>query len=297
MWVWCSSTSCRRCSTVRSHMYAVSSVRASRRADVAAGGELLERFERRARTDRWIVAAVHQLQQLHRELDVADAARPALHLAVRQALAAQHLFRTRLHRARFAHRAGVEHVGPHEPRRTPDERVARAPRIAGDRVGLDERLQLPVLRPPFPVRLEPLERAAQRAGATFGPQVGVGAEHDPVRGRPAHRRQHGACHALGLGLIAFVHEHHVDVARVVELVPAELAHADDRELGRPVSASVDGDVEAGLRQIARARSPTSRRSAIASRSRPAMRTMRCRFHWRRARAGSSEVSSARAEPA
>ena len=76
---------------------------------------------------------------------------------------------------------------------------------------------------PSSVRLE-------RAGSAFGPQRGVGAEHDPVRGRAAHRRQHGACHALGLGLIAFVHEHHVDVARVVELVPAELSHTDHCEL-------------------------------------------------------------------
>ena len=218
-----------------------------RRADVAAGCELLEGFERGARTDRRILAAVHQLEQLHCELDVADTARPALHLAIRQALATQHLFRTHLHGARFTDRAGVERVGPHEPRRTPDEFTPER-RGSGDRVGLDERLQFPVLRPAFPVRLEPLECATQRAGSSFGPQRGVGAEHDPVRGRPAHRRQHGACHTLGLGLIAFVHEHHVDVARVVELVPAELSHTDHCELDARCRV-LDGHVETRLRQI------------------------------------------------
>ena len=42
--------------------------------DVAAGGELRERHERRARPDLRIVPAVDELQQLHGELDVADAA-------------------------------------------------------------------------------------------------------------------------------------------------------------------------------------------------------------------------------
>ena len=165
VWVWCSSTSCRRCSTVRSHVYAVSSASRVRRADVAARRELLERVERGARTDRRIVAAVHELEQLHRELDVADPARPALDLAIRQALAPEHLLGARLHRARFADRVGVERVGPHEPRRTPDE-LSPERRGSRDRIGLDERLQLPVLRPAFPVRLEPLERAtrARRIG-------------------------------------------------------------------------------------------------------------------------------------
>ena len=63
--------------------------RAARRPalDVAAVRELLERVERRGGPDRLVVAAVHELQELHRELDVADPAAPTLELAVGEALA------------------------------------------------------------------------------------------------------------------------------------------------------------------------------------------------------------------
>ena len=55
--------------------------------------------------------------------------------------------------------------------------------------------------------------------AAFGPQVGVGAEHDAVGGRLGHRRAARARAARSASrLIAFVHEQHVDVARVVQLV-------------------------------------------------------------------------------
>ena len=58
--------------------------------------------------------AVDELQQLHRELDVADAAAPALELALAEALALELGLGARLHRADLADRVGVEHVGPHE---------------------------------------------------------------------------------------------------------------------------------------------------------------------------------------
>ena len=44
-------------------------------ADVAARRELLERDQRRAAADAVVGAAVHELQQLHGELDVAQPAR------------------------------------------------------------------------------------------------------------------------------------------------------------------------------------------------------------------------------
>ena len=49
-------------------------------------------------------AAVHELEELHRELDVADAAAAPLHLAVLEALADDLLLDARLH---GAHRAEV----------------------------------------------------------------------------------------------------------------------------------------------------------------------------------------------
>ena len=50
--------------------------------DVAARGELRERDERGGRPDLRIVAPVDELQQLHGELDVADAAAPAFELSI-----------------------------------------------------------------------------------------------------------------------------------------------------------------------------------------------------------------------
>ena len=109
-----------------------------------------------------------------------------------------------------------------------DERVAER-RVARDRSCLEEGLQLPVARPPLPIRREAFERPAQRTRTTLGPEVGVGTEDDPVRARARHRREHRARRVLGLLLVAVVDEHDVDVARVVQLSAAELAHADDRE--------------------------------------------------------------------
>ena len=54
-------------------------------ADVAAGAERGQRVDRRRDVQRLVVAAVHQLQQLHREFDVAQAAGAQLELAVADA--------------------------------------------------------------------------------------------------------------------------------------------------------------------------------------------------------------------
>ena len=61
--------------------------------------------------------------------------------------------------------------------------------------------------------------------------------------------------AVGLLRVAVVHEQHVDVARVVELGAAELAHPDDREAEPAGSTMRCGGVEAcaGERRRARAR--------------------------------------------
>ena len=173
---------------------------------------------------------MHQLQELDREFDVADAAGTALQLAVRNPLLPEQLLRARFHRARLSHRVGVQDVGPDERLRARHERVAE-PVVARNRSRFEESLQLPVARPSFPVRREAVERPAQRARATFGPQVGVRAEHDPIRARARHHREDRARCVLRLLLVAFVDEHDVHIARVVQFSTAELAHADDREPG------------------------------------------------------------------
>ena len=55
------------------------------RVDVAGGGHLGQRGEGRRAAELGVEVAVHELQQLHRELDVADAARSPLELAPDQA--------------------------------------------------------------------------------------------------------------------------------------------------------------------------------------------------------------------
>ena len=151
--VWCSSTSCSRCSTVRSHTYASSRRRRVGDRDVAAGRELFERVERGAGADRVVVAAVHELEQLHRELDVADAAVAALQLAGLQPFAAQASARcapsSRGSRAPRPDRARRATRTARRARRTSSAELG----VAGDRPRLDERLELPRLRPSLPVRL------------------------------------------------------------------------------------------------------------------------------------------------
>ena len=81
--------------------------------------------------------------------------------------------------------------------------------------------------------------------------------------------------AVGLLGVAVVDEEHVDVARVVQLVAAELAHADDRERDRPVARA-----RAPRRGTPR-RAPASSRPTAAGRRGRAGRAARCAGYSRR----------------
>jgi hypothetical protein len=168
------------------------------------------------------------LEELHRELDVPDAAAPALHLAVREAAAVHLSLRPGLHRPHRANRVRVEDLRPDDWLHELEKATAEVA-VAGDRPGLQERLELPRLRPPLVVRGVCVQRARQRSRPAFGAEVGVSAEHDAVGGGLAHRREHRAGGALGDGAVALVDEQHVDVAGVVELPTTELSHRDDPE--------------------------------------------------------------------
>ena len=145
------------------------------RVDVPPVGHLAERVERVRAPQCGVVPAVHELQQLHRELDVADATPTALHLAVVEP-APHHSSSARAFIERIARRVvGGEGPAPQARR----GRLIESPpelAVAGDRSGFEQGLELPRLGPPLPVRLVRLEGADQRAVATLGPQVGVDAE-------------------------------------------------------------------------------------------------------------------------
>ena len=193
--------------------------------DVARRRQLGQRREGRGGAHVGVEPAVDELQQLHGELDVAEAAPAALHLTVGEALAGQLRLDPCLHVAQRAQVVGAEHAVPQVVVGAGVELGAEVG-VTGDGAGLQQRLELPRLGPAAPVRLVRGHRAHERAVAALGAEVGVDPEAAPrhVHGppRPAFERRR----------IAVADEHHVDVAGVVELAAAELAHADDGQAVR-----------------------------------------------------------------
>ena len=225
-----------------------------RAADVPAAGQLGQRAEGGRRAHGLVGAAVHHLQQLDRELHVAEPTGPQLELA-----------------SGLAGGDVLDHPSPHRLdvldeagslRRLPDQRPDRggvllAERaVAGDRTCLEQRLELPGLGPATVVAGVAGDRAHERPGLALGPERGV---HRPDRalagllGADLHQRRRelggaaqgsllvGAVHRLG-------HEDHVHVAHVVELVAAALAHRDHGQpaAGRGVADLGPGHGESGV---------------------------------------------------
>ncbi|GAA2769489.1 hypothetical protein GCM10020219_040570 [Nonomuraea dietziae] len=227
-------------------------------ADVAAPGQRGEGGKRGPAAQQRVEPSVHELEQLDGELDVAQPpwAELELPLAV--------LAHVRLDAA--AHRLDVLHevvAGGGVPDQLVDGRdVGRAQLgVARDRPGLEQRLELPGLGPAPVVGQVAGEGADQGARPALRaqprvdlPELGAGAHH-ALRQTGGHAQRLGLVRALrGLG-----DEDHVDVADVVELARAALAHADHgqpyrRELfGRePARAGLGPrDREAGLQRGAR----------------------------------------------
>ena len=130
-------------------------------ADVPLGDERVERIERSALADPVIREPVHELEQLHREFDVADAAGSELELV-------RHVRRRNVLRDALAHPLdAVDEVLA--CRAGPDLRLDRAHiglaerGIPGDRARLQQGLELPALRPAVVVRQVRVERAHQGA--------------------------------------------------------------------------------------------------------------------------------------
>ncbi len=194
--------------------------------DVSAGCHLAERDQRVGAAQRGVEPAVHELQQLDRELDVTDPASAPLHLAILEALAHHLLLDAGFHRPHRTQVVGGEDVPPEVRRRCLVEPGLQLG-ITGDGSRLDERLELPRVGPLIPVGLVRRERAHERAVSALRAEVHVDSEAAP-------RDLEEGTRPLRCSVpVTVSDEHHVDVAGVVQLVSSELPHPDDDErLGR-----------------------------------------------------------------
>lgn len=208
-----------------------------------------------------VAAAVHELEELDGELDVPQTAGAELQLAVDLGGGdvvddpAAHLL----------------HVGDEVVALggLPDERgdgldvLGAELGVARDGAGLQERLELPGLRPALVVGEVGGEGADEGAVAALGAQVGVDRPDGALdRGLRADPHQVGGQPGRGLERLAFVSfpvadlfrklrdEDHVDVRDVVQLVAAALAHRDDGEpaQGGVVGRGGAGDAERGAQR-------------------------------------------------
>ena len=134
--------------------------------DVAGLDHLGEGRQRGRSPQLGIEVAVHQLEQLHGELDVADAARPPLELPLGQPLAGDlglaWAFMARSERSSSAVK------GWFQSQRWAASRPGADRGVAGHGPGLQQRLELPGFGPLVPVRLVGVERAHERAVAALG---------------------------------------------------------------------------------------------------------------------------------
>ena len=226
------------------------------RLDVARGGERAQALAGAAQPQRRIAAAEDQLLGLGEELDLADATAAELDVV------AGHLDRAAaamgvdlaLYRMDVMDRREVEMPPPDVGTQRLDERPADG-EIAGHRMRLDHRRALPILADALVVELGRLDRHREWRRAGVGPQPEVGAEDVAVNRCLRHQlHQHArdpdevARELLVAGQcrrVAIVEQDQVDVARVIELAGAELAHAERGE-GRRLRVAAQRKVALAL---------------------------------------------------
>ncbi|CNG87318.1 Uncharacterised protein [Mycobacterium tuberculosis] len=225
--------------------------------DVAAPRQGLQRVEGGPAAQGLVGAAVHELEQLHRELDVAQPARPELQLPFGVGGAPVQVgLDAAPHGLDVLDEALALGGLPHD--RGDRVEVAGAEvGVPGDGAGLEQRLELPRLGPPLVVGAVAGEGPHQRPGLALGAQRGVDLPERALlgagRARPHHRgREPGRGAQRGVLVVPvprFRHEDHVDVADVVQLAAPGLAHADHGEPARPVLGDAGaGDREARLQR-------------------------------------------------
>ena len=220
----------------------------------AAGSELVERLQGRAGADFGKLAAAHHQQQLHDELDLADAAARQLHVVGplgppgRPALRVAAYLGVQL--AQALEDAVVEIAAVDESRHQ-GAQGQRPAVLHADQRRDDTAFQpgeaLPFAAVRLQVFVEHRQAHHRRARLAVRPQGQVDAEDEAVFGHLADQRIKPARHLrevlVGADRLAaagaltavrragfFVDIDEVDVRRDVQLAGAELAHADDPEV-------------------------------------------------------------------
>ena len=222
-------------------------------ADVAALAEGPECIEARACPDMLVGRAVHELQQLHGELDVAQSSGTELELTV-------HLVRGDVlgdpltHPVHRLHEVLARGRRPHEGGDGLLIGLSECP-VASHIPGFQQRLELPVLRPSVIVGGVGVQCAGDLAVPALGPQVRVHlperrllAQARAARCRLAREQLRDQRRAMGVeSFLGCMHPDHIDVAQVVQLARAQLSHADHSEADT---------VDIGLREALRSRAPS-----------------------------------------
>ncbi len=225
--------------------------------DVALVRERRECGERVGLAETPIPAAMDDLEELDGELDVADAAAAAFDLRELLAATPDVLLEPDLRAADLVDRGLVEVARIRELAHALDERGGEG-QVARGGARLDHRLAFPGGGFALVVRERRSERSGERPRPTARAERQVDPERDPFRGRVGQIGDHVGGRRLGAvpAQPIAMKKQEVDVARVVQLGPAELPERDDR-----VSVGT-GEREAGVGDVADLRDDVFERGAV-----------------------------------
>src|SRR3972149_4717026 len=222
--------------------------------EVAALDEAEDRPEGVPLPEPGVVATVEQLEGLHQKLHLADPARPQLDVQALVPFGLERAVNLALHGPTRGEDPPVNprliDIGTDQVEEPPPDAL-----VAGAEACLDQRLALPEEGALGIVGAVAVQRQDQGPAPALGAQAQVHAERvtflgDALEGGDDLARQppevlavrEGAARAAGGLAVLRVHEDEVDIGGVVELLAAELAHADDGEPGRLSTGRVGGSV-------------------------------------------------------
>ncbi len=193
-----------------------------------------------------------QLVDLREELDLADAAAPALQVVSRAERLTLRMVVPDTPRdpPYLADRAEIERAPPYERLDRPHEPFAQAS-VARRGARLDEGRALPRQRQRFVIADRRVDRQRDRGHLGRGPQPEIDAQHIPVAvarleqldhpPRDPHRRLARLLAGAARERVRIEQEHRIDVGRIVELTRPLLAERDRDEADRLGSRRPLGD--------------------------------------------------------